>query len=266
MSFISCDFPNLNKESQPTDSESDNSEFDEIMAIEMNLDPRLAKFHKLIEKEPNNPKGYYKLGTVLQLGDEAAIISNYKKAFELYLQDKKSISDIGKEDFLKSMGVEDIYFAKSDLDNDGQFELLLTKLDGSDIRHAFIIDKIDNELGFHAIEDIGDYFLEVHIIDMNNNGLKDILLFGISSGSGGARNFSIYEYNNGLVKHVGQSSWEKYYHVNAEIIIEDVDSDGLKEIIFPFYLDLDEGSWKVIEYYKWDGEKYTVFKEEKFPH
>ena len=214
---------------------------------------REKHFTDMIKKYPDNPAYYFQRANAMIFGSP----SDYEKAFRMYLRGKETISEILEEDFLKSMSAGSIYFKRYDLDNDDQPEILLANLDGIHNWSSFIIDKNNDEWQINHIKVFGEWFQGIKIVDLNNNNIPDII-FEHFGGGRGSYDFGIYEYPDSLNSSLGGAS-DKYLHLHGKIAIEDIGSDGFKEIICSFYLNGED--WA--EYYKWDGNKYSVYKEEK---
>ncbi|MEO8209867.1 MAG: S8 family serine peptidase [bacterium] len=121
-----------------------------------------------------------------------------------------------------------------DIDGDGKIDLLT-----SDIRNGFLYEAPQpNQLPVNLVwgDSLNDNFWSTGIFDVNNNGINEILGFGhsglrILESSGSSNSFNTIA----NLDFFGKDS----IAASPNVIVEDLDGDGLNEIFFVNYMDRD---------------------------
>lgn len=143
--------------------------------------------------------------------DEAISIKKLESAMNEKLRE-----DIDKENDIDTL----------DLDNDGEMEYVV-RVKTKENHHPLSIIIVNNQDGNLVIKDeiksVGEDFEEIKYMDINNNGRLEIIV-GVKAGENMSKGISIYEYKNGKAT----EAFEEYY---SDYILEDIDNDGIKEMI-----------------------------------
>lgn len=143
---------------------------------------------------------------------------------------------------------------KVDIDNDGKEERLVVLND--DPHSTFGTTKvlfIRKDNSFVKLPDEGDELQWIKTGDFNRNGLMDIAILYGYSGSAGFGHFYLYEWNKGVFKTLLARE-----DINSEVDFQDMNNDGVKEIIYRF----SPLKWSKEEkdIYQWQKEKMAYAK------
>jgi len=196
---------------------------------------------------------------------DGAEVRQRKNVVKNYLKGKNDIDDIAMDDFLAAIKMKDCqepYLQKCDLDNDGQAEILLSRLDGHHNANNFVID-LDKKQGKWEMvyfDNCSDHFDSIILDDINKDGYVEMIYSNLH-GAGSRHAFAIYRYKDNAVLKIGPSDYEGPMSRWGKIEIKDIDNDGIKEIIYEYRketVDFEKDMARPIKIacYKWNGEEY----------
>lgn len=139
-----------------------------------------------------------------------------------------------------------------DLNGDGEMEYVV-KVKTKESDHPLSIIILTKEDGNPVIQDeiksVGEEFEEIKYIDINNDGKLEIVA-GVKAGENMSKGISIYEYESGQTKEV----FEEYY---SDYILEDIDQDGVKEVVIIKEKEKEDKSYAYLYRWKENGFENT---------